>query len=194
MAWYECLVSRSELAAPIRTRRLDLVLLTRGWLDAYTTGDRLPDLGFDDPHDVLRQREGLVRMRSDQLAADPAQEPWLLRMMVVRSIGGGSRVGSAIGYANFHAPPDERGMVEIGYQVEAHLRGQGYGSEAASAMWEWAAQHGARILRASIAPHNAPSIALVRRAGFRPVGEQMDDVDGLEVIWEREVETTDAQT
>ena len=193
-AWYEGRVSASDLGAPIRTQRLDLVLLPRAWLDAYAAGEPLPDLGFDDPYDVLRQKEGLVRMRTDQLAADPAQEPWLLRMMVLRAASGSDRAGSAIGYANFHAPPDERGMVEIGYQVEASLRGQGYASEAATAMWEWAARHGARILRASIAPDNAPSIALVRRAGFRPVGEQIDDIDGLEVIWEREVDTARAPT
>jgi RimJ/RimL family protein N-acetyltransferase len=76
-------------------------------------------------------------------------------------------------------------MVEIGYRVEAHLRGQGLAGEAATAMWDWAASHGARVLRASIAPDNAPSIALVRRAGFLRVGEQIDDVDGLEIIWER---------
>ena len=93
--------------------------------------------------------------------------------------------GEAVGYANFHAPPDDRGMVEIGYQVVAHLRGRGYASEAAAAMWQWAADHGARVLRASIAPSNAPSIALVERAGFRHVGQQYDEVDGLELLWER---------
>ena len=180
-------MSEADLAAPISTRRLDLVLLTRAWLDAYAAGALLPDLGFTDPHDVLRGKQGLVRMRVDQLAADPTQEPWLLRMMVLRTGEAGEPAGSAIGYANFHAPPDERGMVEIGYQVEAHLRGRGFASEAATAMWAWAGRHGARILRASIAPDNAPSIALVRRAGFRQVGEQIDDIDGLEVIWEREV-------
>jgi [ribosomal protein S5]-alanine N-acetyltransferase len=177
-------MSYAELAAPIRTSRLDLVLLPRAWLDAYVAGDPLPDLGFDDPHRVLSGSEGVVRMRVEQLAADPAQEPWLLRMMVLRT---GGR-GEAIGYANFHAPPDDRGMVEIGYRVEAHLRGQGFAGEAATARWEWAGRNGARVLRASIAPDNAASIALVRRAGFRQVGEQIDDVDGLEIIWERRLD------
>jgi RimJ/RimL family protein N-acetyltransferase len=180
-------VSSAELVAPIRTARLDLVLLPRAWLVAHVGGDPLPDLGFDDPHHVLRRSEGLVAMRAEQLAADPAQEPWLLRMMVRRGRGR----GEAIGYTNFHAPPDDRGMVEIGYQVEANLRGQGYAGEAATAMWDWAARHGARVLRASIAPDNAPSIALVRRAGFQPVGEQIDDVDGPEIIWERVLDPTD---
>ena len=187
-AWYECRVPSSDLAATIHTGRLDLVLLTRAWLDAHGRGDALPDLGFDDPDNVLRGSEALVRMRMEQLHADPAQEPWLLRMLVLHTAGR----GLAIGYANFHAAPDERGMVEIGYRVEAHLRGQGYATEAATAMWDWASRHGARVLRASIAPHNAPSIALVRRAGFEQVGEQIDDVDGLEVIWEREVSAVGA--
>jgi RimJ/RimL family protein N-acetyltransferase len=169
------------LAAPISTARLDLVLLPYPWLQAFVRGAEPPDLGFDDPHHVMQGNEGLVRLRAEQIAADPRQEPWLLRMVVLRGAGR----GEAVGYANFHAPPDDRGMVEIGYQVTAHLRGLGYGGEAASAMWGWAARHGARVLRASIAPHNAPSIALVRRAGFQPVGEQVDEEDGLEVIWER---------
>ena len=54
-------------------------------------------------------------------------------------------------------------------------------------MWEWAAQHGARVLRASIAPDNEPSLALVRRAGFVEVGEQMDEIDGLELIFEKAI-------
>ena len=171
----------SGLAAPISTARLDLELLPYRWLQAFVHGAELPDLGFDDPHQVMVGNEGLVQLRAEQIAADPSHEPWLLRMAVLRGAGR----GVAVGYANFHAPPDDRGMVEIGYQVTAHLRGQGYGSEAACGMWGWAARHGARVLRASIAPHNAPSIALVRRAGFQPVGEQVDEEDGLEIIWER---------
>jgi len=173
-----------DLTAPIRSARLDLVLLPRRWLEAYVAGRSTPDLGFDDPHDVLGGSLGLVALRVEQIATDPCQEPWLLRMMVLRPDAAGAR-GEAVGYANFHAPPDERGMVEIGYQVVAHLRGRGYASEAAAAMWQWAAEHGATVLRASIAPSNAPSLALVQRAGFHHVGQQFDDVDGLELLWER---------
>ena len=54
-------------------------------------------------------------------------------------------------------------------------------------MWDWAAQHGARILRASISPDNEPSLALIRRAGFVEVGSQIDEIDGLELIFEKPV-------
>jgi hypothetical protein len=98
-------------AAPIQTERLDLVLLDHSWLQAFVDGEPLPDLGFRDPHGFLVDSAYVVHLRVEQLAHDPSQEPWLLRAMVLRE------TGEAVGYTNFHAPPDERGMVEIGYQV-----------------------------------------------------------------------------
>ena len=153
--------------------------LTHAWLQAYADERPLPDLGFRDPDGFLADSAGLVRWRLEQLAADPAEEPWLLRAVVLRESA------AAVGYANFHAPPDDRGMVEIGYTILPGHRGHGYATEAAHGMWEWAARHGARILRASVRPDNEPSLALVRRAGFVEVGEQIDEFDGLELIFEK---------
>jgi ribosomal-protein-alanine N-acetyltransferase len=39
-------------------------------------------------------------------------------------------------------------------------------------------------VRASVRPDNAPSLRLVRRWGFTEVGEQWDDEDGLETVFE----------
>lgn len=167
------------LAALVRTVRLDLVLLSRAWLVTYAGNQPLPDLGFSDPHGFLAGSEHVVHLRAEQLALDPAAEPWLLRAMVLRESG------EAVGYTNFHAPPDERGMVEIGYQVLPAFRGAGLATEAAEAMWAWAGRHAARVLRASIVPGNEPSLAMVRRASFVQVGEQLDDVDGVELVFER---------
>ena len=41
-----------------------------------------------------------------------------------------------------------------------------------------------RIVRATIAPDNAISRALVTAHGFLEVGEQWDDSEGLEIIYE----------
>jgi len=169
-------------ADPIRTERLDLVLLTAAWLRAYVAGESLPALGFTDPDDFLAGSESSVHLRVEQLLHAPSDEPWLLRAIVLRA------TGAVIGRVNFHAPPDERGMVEIGYQVRPVHRRRGYATEAAHGMWEWAARHGARVLRAAIAPDNVPSLAVVRRAGFVEVGRQIDDIDGLELILEKRVE------
>ncbi len=168
-------------AAVIRTERLDLVLLDRVWLQAFADGTPLPDRGFTDPDAFLADSADLVQWRLRQIAADPTEEPWLLRAIVRRD------EAVAVGYANFHAPPDERGMVEIGYTIVPSRRRQGYASEAAAGMWRWAAENGARILRATISPSNEPSLALIRKEGFVEVGEQMDEIDGLEIIFEKPV-------
>ena len=42
-----------------------------------------------------------------------------------------------------------------------------------------------RRVRVTISPDNAPSIALAQQYGFTKVGEQWDDEDGLEIIYER---------
>lgn len=167
--------------APIRTDRLELVSLGRRWLELLAGREPLPDLGFSDPHRFLTESDRVVHMRIEQLAQDPTEEPWLLRAMVVRN------TMEAVGYVNFHAPPDERGMVEIGYRVVPSKRRHGYATEAAEAMWQWAAEQGARVLRASVAPDNVASLAMIGHAGFQLVGEQIDEVDGLELLFERPV-------
>jgi RimJ/RimL family protein N-acetyltransferase len=167
--------------ARVSTERLELVLLTGAWVHAYVEGSPLPDLGFTDPHAFLSGSEYVVHLRAEQLAHDPSQEAWLLRAMVLREHA------TAVGYVNFHAPPDDRGMVEIGYRVLSAHRRQGYATEAAYGMWEWAARNGARVLRAAVAPDNVPSLAMVQRAGFVEVGQQIDDIDGLELIFEKRV-------
>jgi arsenate reductase len=178
----ERLVAELDLVATVRTDRLDLVLLERAFMQAYVDGKPLPDLGFADPDDFLGESADLVRWRLGQIAADSAQEPWLLRAIVDR------HDAVAVGYVNFHAPPDERGMVEIGYRIVPSRRRQGYAAEAAAGMWQWAGDHGARVLRASIRPDNEPSLALIDRAGFVEVGSQIDEIDGLELIFEKPVQ------
>ena len=46
-----------------------------------------------------------------------------------------------------------------------------------------------RVLRASISPDNEPSLALIRKAGFVEVGSQIDEIDGLELIFEKPAAT-----
>lgn len=161
--------------------RLDLVLVTVEQLLS-----RAPDhdgpvvpIEYDDPGDVLAYDGSPLRWRIPQAREDPASNPWLIRLAVERASG------TVVGLGNFHAPPDERGMVEIGYRVvEAHRR-HGYGREIAQTMWRYAAAHpDVRVLRASVSPDNDASLAIVRAAGFVQVGEEWDDEDGLELVLE----------
>ena len=119
-------------------------------------------------------------LRLEQLAADPSRGPWLVRAIVLRS------PRRLVGSIGFHGPPDARGRVEIGYDVVVGERRKGYAREGFHGLTAWAFATGrARFCVASVSPDNVASLALVRSLGFRQVGEQIDEVDGLELVFER---------
>ena len=167
------------------TDRLRLVLIPVAALAAFRSGDLaavaaampgLPPM----PATVLLATEHahhVLDLRLAQLAAHPAEAPWLLRLMVTRGPS-----PEVVGYLGFHAPPDADGAVEIGYEVHADRRRAGLASEAAHAMVDAATTAGARAVLASVSPDNAASLALVRRLGFVHTGEQVDEIDGLEFV------------
>jgi RimJ/RimL family protein N-acetyltransferase len=159
--------------------RLDLVLVTVEQLLARAESDGSVPLGYADPEDVLHPDRSPLRYRVRQVSADPAVNPWLLRIAVLRA------TGEIVGLVNFHAPPDADGMVEIGYRVLPAYRRRGYAREMAGTMWDYAASHpDVRVLRATFAPDNAGSRAIIEGAGFVHVGEQDDPEDGLELVYE----------
>lgn len=128
----------------------------------------------DDLHDFLGYR-------IPTLEADPTTRKWLGRAMI-RTDETGER--AVIGTIGFHGPPDEDGRVEIGYRIEPAYRRQGLTTEAVGALLDWAETQGIHRFRASVAPDNVASLAIVRAFGFRQVGSQIDEIDGLELVFE----------
>ncbi|WUK16833.1 GNAT family N-acetyltransferase [Kitasatospora sp. NBC_00374] len=121
----------------------------------------------------------LWRYRLDQLAERPQDAPWLARAAVARPHG------EVVGYAGFHGGPDEAGMVEVGYSVAPEFRRQGYARAMLAELLRLAAAEPAvHTVRATISPDNEGSLATIRGFGFVAVGEQWDEVDGLELIFE----------
>ena len=119
-------------------------------------------------------------MRLRQITEHPDHAPWLLRAIVLRQ---GDQ--PAIGHINFHGPPDEGGVPEVGYSLLPEFRGKGYAVEAVRGLFDWAhGEHGVSRFRASIAPDNERSQNLVAKLGFTKVGEQWDEEDGLEWVFE----------
>jgi RimJ/RimL family protein N-acetyltransferase len=125
------------------------------------------------------QCHGLWRMRSEQYDQDPASAAW------VTGIVWDEQQSLAVGAAGFHGPPDSDGMVEIGYRIDPVHRRRGYARAALQALLDRAARepdvHRARV---SIRPDNLPSSSLALQYGFQQIGEQWDDEDGLELIYE----------
>lgn len=169
----------------IRTPRLELVHMSVPLMRALVARDlalagrqidaAIPE-GFPDHLDQF------LRYRLAQLDADPTILRWLGRVMVLADSGGARRVIGSIG---FHGAPDEQGRLEVGYRIEPAYRRKGYTREAVRALFDWAAtEHGIHRFLASIRPDNEPSLALARGLGFERIGEQMDEIDGLEYVFE----------
>jgi RimJ/RimL family protein N-acetyltransferase len=122
----------------------------------------------------------LWRMRAVQVGADLAAAAWVTRVVWDPD----RRL--AVGRAGFHGPPDAAGMLEVGYATDPAYRRQGYARAALRALLDRAAaEPGVTTVRASVGPGNTVSRDLVLAHGFAQVGEQMDDEDGLEIVYER---------
>jgi len=152
-----------------------LTALAAGDLEAANAWSPVPlTPAFVDP-----EWRGTWRRRAEQVAVTPADLDWVTGVIWDED----RRL--AVGRAGFHAAPDEQGTVEVGYAVDAEHRRRGYARAALACMVE-RARADPRVTRvlASVAPGNAVSHALVAQAGFVRIGEQWDDEDGLEWVFE----------
>ncbi len=174
------------------TPRLRLEALTVSGLQALAAGraSRVVDsVDFHVPDPALLPTAAFARQRQDLVRENPVQLAWIHRSIVLRS------TATLIGTINFHhLPPDpfllpySSHAVELGYTVAAEHRCRGYATEALQGMMDWArATAGVRAFFLSISPDNTASLRLALKLGFRQVGEQHDEVDGLEWIFRRDL-------
>jgi RimJ/RimL family protein N-acetyltransferase len=151
-------------------------------LDALIAAD-LPAASAAAGHplsDYLVSERWLWEIRRDQIARDPASAEWIARAAVAEP------EGVVVGHGGFHGPPDADGMVEVAYSVDPAYRRRGHAKAMLAALLERAEQEPAvRVVRASISPDNVASLATIAGFGFVRVGEQWDEEDGLELLFER---------
>ena len=165
------------------TKTVELVQLAPETLRALADGDleaarQFSGLAFNDHFAGLDWRSTWQR-RAAQVVDDPSSAPWITR--AIRDADS----GAVVGRAGFHGPPDQDGMVEVGYAVDPQFRHRGYARAALLAMLRWAAREASvSRVRASIRPDNLTSLSLVKSLGFVAVGDQWDDEDGLEIVYE----------
>lgn len=129
---------------------------------------------------VNDQSKWLWNYRIKQIEDDPEAARWIVRAAV------SVPERNVIGHGGYHGPPDANGMVEVGYTVDPQYRRQGYAKAILTALIERAeAEPAVRTVRASISPTNAASLATIAGFGFLEAGEQWDEEDGLELLFER---------
>ena len=139
--------------------------------------------GFTNPHQVLIHESGPLAWRVPQVKEDPSTNKWFVRSIVLRESQ------EIIGSTSFHGTPDEAGMMEIGIGLEEAFWGRGYAREALRGMWLWVCgEPDVKVLRYTVSPTNLASIKIIQHFGFTFMGQQMDEIDGPEDIYEMSVE------
>lgn len=125
----------------------------------------------------------LWRLRHDQILAEPAAGEWVARAVLAEPDD------VVVGYAGYHGPPDETGMVEIGYTVLPEHRRKGYARAILRALIRrGVAEPDVNVVRVTISPDNLASLATIAGIGFVYIGEQWDEQDGRELIFELPVD------
>jgi len=169
----------------IQSTRLDLMSMSTGFLRASLDG-RLADaerlLGAALPPDWPggHEQKRTMRWRLDEITAQPAAQPWLLRAIVLRE-----PERRVIGQIGFHDPPGPERKVEVGYGIWPEYRRRGFALEAIEALFAWAiSEHRITHFVASVGPWNEPSLGVVRKLGFVQTGSQIDDFDREELVFE----------
>jgi ribosomal-protein-alanine N-acetyltransferase len=171
-------VSEHALAPDIRIVQLDHATLA-ALADGDLAGARVTSPVELTPYLVSEERRGTWARRARQVVETPVDADWVTG--VVRD----EAAGLTIGGAGFHAAPDERGMVEVGYGVDPAHQGRGYGHAILAYLIERAVREPeVRVVRTSIRPDNAASLAVIARYDFVVIGEEWDEEDGLEIVRE----------
>jgi ribosomal-protein-alanine N-acetyltransferase len=153
--------------APLRTQRLELMVPDPAELLAQLAGMPPEDRAQISP-------EWLARVEA---ATGP--DPWLHGFTAM------DRDRAVVGHGGFKAPPAE-GAVEIAYRVEPEREGQGYATEIADALTDFALRDPrVHVVRAHTLPDGAASQRVLAKCGFERVGSVHDPEDGIVVRFEK---------
>ncbi|WP_316803962.1 GNAT family N-acetyltransferase [Pedobacter nototheniae] len=124
-----------------------------------------------------------------QFEADEHYLPWAARAIIL------PEENQMVGLVRFHSQPNPEYLkeyannaVELGYRIFEDYRKKGYATEAVIAVVNWAkATFGVLNFIASVSPDNEDSLKLISGLGFIKIGEAMDEVDGLEYVFLKNV-------
>ncbi|MCP3759592.1 GNAT family N-acetyltransferase [Streptomyces sp. TBY4] len=164
-------------------KRIRFVKLNAKALRALADGDLAAGsaeagVALDD-YFVSDRARWIFGYRADQLTKDPSAAPWTTRAAVSEPDG------TVIGDAGFHGPPNEAGVVEIGYSVVSTYRRQGYARAMLTALLTRAAEEpDVKTVRATIHSDNTASLATIAAFGFTFVATQATETDGTNLVFE----------
>lgn len=137
------------------------------------------DRGFSDPDQYFLNNPNPIKYRLPRIRQNPEYAKYLLRVAVLKYNP------IIIGSAGFHDAPDSDGMIEIGFGVDKKYQGKGFGQELLNGMWSWVVNDPqVKTLRYTVSPDNLISQHIIKKLGFKHNGQQIDEEDGPEDIYE----------
>jgi ribosomal-protein-alanine N-acetyltransferase len=162
----------------IQTSRLQLLPCSLQYFEALLQGnDVLGELlGIEIPEYWTEYPE-MVLVAYDKLRNDPSILGWFFYLVVHR------KDKQLIGAGGFKGKPDESGTVEIGYEISASYREQGYGTELAEALIRFAFGHSyvQRVIAHTEEEYSA-SVKVLQKSGMQFAGEISDKEN--EQLWQ----------
>ena len=157
------------ILVPATEQRLRACLLPHNQFSAAT--------GWQVPTDWPAKHwdEGAVNWLLGRIAANPETITWGARFVLLPT----ANRPTLIGTAGVYGPPDEQGIVEIGYGIVEHLHRRGYGNEAAAGLINWLWQDArVKIIIAHTLPGDPASQGVLRRNNFTSAGVTNRPPDG----------------
>ena len=137
------------------------------------------DRGFSDPDKYFLNNLNPIKYRLPRIRQNPEYAKYLLRVAVLKDNS------IIIASAGFHDAPDSDGMIEIGFGVDKKYQGRGFGQELLHGMWSWVVNDPqVKTLRYTVSPDNLISQHIIKKLGFKHNGQQIDEEDGPEDIYE----------
>lgn len=162
--------------------RLDLIPATVELVEAAIAGpERLGELLGVEVQEGWPAFPQVFPGTLERLQRDPGDTRWWMHFFV------DPQQGVLVGSGGYKGPPDDAGMVEIGYEVAPGLQGIGYGTSAASGMVDQALREPSvlAVIAHTLAEDN-PSNGVLRKLGFGFDGEVADPNVGATWRWRLE--------
>ena len=155
---------------PLETRHLLLIPMTHDFVNRLLAGDKnayatlgvLPARGWPNA-DTLKILPA-IRANLAKPDARPGFESWLFVHRTNRM---------PVGDGGFKGPPNEYGVVDLGYGILEAERQKGYCTEAARALIEWAfCQPGVKLITADCLDTNIASQNVLQKLGMQQYSQK----------------------
>jgi [ribosomal protein S5]-alanine N-acetyltransferase len=163
----------------IETNRLMLIAGTVEITEAAIKEDTkvfsellLADVPESWPHELLKDAEPFF---AEVLKKDPSSSGWWIWYILLKN-SNERQNPILIGNTGFKGPPNENGMVELGYAILDGFQGLGYGTEAVSALIDWAFLNPkVQSISAETYPDLVPSMRVMEKCGMRLIGNGSEE-------------------